>query len=73
MTTYIRTAKGIEAPIITNNVTVHESLGSLSTISISFLAVDGEKHSKPTSYVRDRFVNNKPAFSCVSGMTFHLV
>ena len=65
MTTYIRTAKGIEAPIITNNVTVHESLGSLSTISISFLAVDGEKHSKPTSYVRDRFVNNKPAFSLI--------
>lgn len=65
MTTYIRTAKGIEAPIITNNVTVHESLGSLSTISISFLAVDGEKHGKPTSYVRDRFVNNKPAFSLI--------
>ena len=65
MTTYIRTAKGIEAPIVTNNVTVHESLGSLSTISISFLAVDGEKHSKPTSYVRDRFVNNKPAFSLI--------
>ena len=65
MTTYIRTAKGIEAPIITNNVTVHESLGSLSTISISFLAVDGEKHSKPASYVRDRFVNNKPAFSLI--------
>ena len=65
MTTYIRNAKGIEAPIVTNNVTVHESLGSLSTISISFLAVDGEKHSKPTSYVRDRFVNNKPAFSLI--------
>lgn len=65
MTTYIRTAKGIEAPIITNNVTVHESLGSLSTISISFLAVDGEKHGKPPSYVRDRFVNNKPAFSLI--------
>ena len=63
---YIKTPKGKEAPIVTNNVTIKESLGSLSTIEATFYAVDANKYSKPTSYVRSQYVNNHPAFTMIS-------
>ena len=63
---YIKTPKGEEAPIVTNNVTIKESLGSLSTIEATFYAVDANKYSKPTSYVRSQYVNNHPAFTMIS-------
>lgn len=65
MVLYIKTPKGNEAPIITNNVTIHESLGALSTISVTFTAADANKYQKPTSYVRSQFVNNHPAYSFI--------
>lgn len=63
---YIKTPKGEEAPIVTNNVTIKESLGSLSTIEATFYAVDANKYGKPTSYVRSQYVNNHPAFTMIS-------
>lgn len=66
MVTYIKTAKGIEAPIITQNVTIHESLGALSTINVSFTAADGNSYNQPNSYVQSQFVNNHAAYSLIS-------
>lgn len=63
---YIKTPKGEEAPIVTSNVTIKESLGSLSTIEATFYAVDANKYGKPTSYVRSQYVNNHPAFTMIS-------
>lgn len=63
---YIKTPKGEEAPIVTNNVTIKESLGSLSTIEATFYVVDANKYGKPTSYVRSQYVNNQPAFTMIS-------
>lgn len=63
---YIKTPKGEEAPIVTNNVTIKESLGSLSTIEATFYAADANKYGKPTSYVRSQYVNNHPAFTMIS-------
>lgn len=66
MVTYIKTAKGIEAPIVTQNVTIHESLGALSTINVTFTAADGNSYDQPNSYVQSQFVNNHPAYSLIS-------
>lgn len=63
---YIKTPKGEEAPIVTNNLTIKESLGSLSTIEATFYAVDANKYGKPTSYVRSQYVNNHLAFTMIS-------
>ena len=65
MVLYIRTPKGNEAPIITNNVTIHESLGSLSTISVTFTAADANKYNSTTSYVRSQFINNHLAYALI--------
>lgn len=66
MVLYIRNSKGIEAPIVTQNVTVHESLGALSTINVTFTAADGNSYDQPKSYVQSQFVNNHPAYSLIS-------
>lgn len=69
MAIYIKNTKGVGFPIVTNNVTVHESLGNLSTISVTFLAVDGDKYNTPKSYVRAQFVNNHPALALIAPFT----
>lgn len=66
MVLYIRNSKGIEAPIVTQNVTVHESLDALSTINVTFTAADGNSYDQPNSYVQSQFVNNHPAYSLIS-------
>lgn len=69
MVLYIKNSKGIEAPIVTQNVTVHESLGALSTINVTFTAADENSYDQPKSYVQSQFVNNHPAYSLISPFT----
>ena len=61
---YIRTPKGVEAPIVTQDVTVNETLGSLSTINISFYAATNA-HKDRLHPVTNEFVNNHIAQSLI--------
>lgn len=61
---YIKTPKGVEAPIVTQDVTVNETLGSLSTINISFYAATNA-HKDRLHPVTNEFVNNHIAQSLI--------
>ena len=61
---YIKTPKGDEAPIVTQDVTVNETLGSLSTINISFYAATNA-HKDRLHPVTNEFVNNHIAQSLI--------
>lgn len=54
---YIKTPKGKEAPILTQDVTVNETLGSLSTVNVSFYAATNIPKDR-LHPVNNEFVNN---------------
>lgn len=60
MGVYIKTPKGDEAPIVTNDVTINENLGSLSTITVNFYSATNAKLDR-LHPVNNDFVNNRLA------------